>query len=102
MDETVCRYGVPPYLHGDQGLNFNSEVIRSLCKQMGIEQTRTTPYHTQVNSQVERFNRTFESMLSKVINDNQKYWDIHLPKALFSYRTSLHESTGFLPVSWQL
>ena len=34
-------------------------------------------------------------MLSKGISDNQKDWDVHLPKALFAYRTSLHESTGF-------
>ena len=34
-------------------------------------------------------------MLSKVISDNQKDWYVHLPKALFAYRTSLHESTGF-------
>ena len=36
-------------------------------------------------------------MLSKVISENQKDWDIHLPKALFAYRTAIHESTGFTP-----
>ena len=97
VDEIVCRYGVPQCLHSDQGTNFNSEVITSLCKQLGIERTRTTAYHPQANGQVERFNRTLESMLSKVVNENQKDWDAHLPKALFAYRTSLHESTGFSP-----
>ena len=69
VDEIGCRYGVPPYLHSHQGSYFNSEVIRSLCKQIGIGQTRTTPYHPQVNSQVERFNHTLESMLSKIIRN---------------------------------
>ena len=78
-------------------VNLNSEVITSLCNQLGITRTRTTAYHPQANGQVERFNRTLESMLSKVINDNQKEWDIHLPKVLFAYRTSIHESTGFSP-----
>ena len=72
VDEIVYRYGVPLYLHSDQGSNFNSEVITSLCKQLGIERTRTTAYHPQANGQVERFNHTLESMLSKVINDNQR------------------------------
>ena len=36
-------------------------------------------------------------MLSNVINDNQKDWDVHLPKAMFAYQTSLHESIGFSP-----
>ena len=84
-------------LHSDQGSNLNSEVITSLRKQLGIERTRTTAYHPQANGQVERFNRTLESMLSKVISENQKDWDIHLPKALFAYRTAIHESTGFTP-----
>ena len=97
VDEIVCRYGVPQCLHSDQGTNFNSEVITSLCKQLGIKRTRTTAYHPQANGQVERFNRTLESMLSKVVNENQRDWDTHLPKALFAYRTSLHESTGFSP-----
>ena len=78
------------------GSNFNSEVITSLCKQVGIEWTTTTVYHPQVNGQVERFNHTLESMLSKVISDDQKDWDVHLPKAMFANRTSIHESTDFL------
>ena len=97
VDEVVCRYGVPLTLHSDQGANLNSEVITSLCKQLEIERTRTTAYHPQSNGQVERFNLTLESMLSKVVSDNQKDWDIHLPKVLFAYRTSIHESTGFSP-----
>ena len=32
-------------------------------------------------------------MLAKVVRD----WDRHLQKALFAYRTSLHETTGFTP-----
>ena len=95
VDEIVCRYGVPQCLHSDQGTNFNSEVITSLCTQLGIEQTRTTAYHPQANGQVERFNRTLESMLSKVVNENQKDWDAHLPKALFAYRPPFMNLQGF-------
>ena len=97
VDEIVCRYGVPVYLHSDQGANLNSQVILNLYKQLGINHTRTTAYHPQGNGQVERFNCTLESMLSKVVNENQKDWDIHLPKALFAYRTTIHDSTGYSP-----
>ena len=45
--------------------------------------------HQQVMRQVERFNRTLEAMLAKVINENQKNWD--------TYRTSIHDTTGFTP-----
>ena len=97
VDEIVCRYGVPTVLHSDQGTNLNSEVIQCLCNILRIERTGTSAYHPQGNGQVERFNRTLKMMLSKMVKDNQCDWDIHLPRALLAYRTSLHESTGFSP-----
>ena len=97
MDKVVCRYGVPRSLHSDQGANLNSQVICALCKRLGINKTRTTAYHPQGNGQVERFNRTLEAILSKVVAENQRHWDFHIPKALFAYRTAFHESSGYSP-----
>ena len=97
VDEIVCRFGVPTSIHSDQGANFCSEVINTMCKLLGIERSQTSAYHPQGNGQVERFNRTMEAMLSKVVQANQKNWDKHLPKVLFAYRTAIHESTKFTP-----
>ena len=36
-------------------------------------------------------------MLSKMVNENQNDWDVHLPKALFVYRTAIYDSTGYSP-----
>ena len=36
-------------------------------------------------------------MLAKLVRDNQKDWDLHVPKVLFAYRTTLHESMGCSP-----
>ena len=97
VDEVVCRFGVPTSIHSDQGANFCSEVINTMCKVLGIERSQTSAYHPQGNGQIERFNRTMEAMLSKVVQANQKNWDQHLPKVLFAYRTAIHESTKFTP-----
>ena len=88
VDEIICRYGVPKSIHSDQGANFCSEVIQAVCKLLKIDKTRTSAYHPMGNGQVERFNRTVEAMLSKVVKDNQRDWDCHLQKALFAYRTA--------------
>ena len=95
--EIVCRYGVPVVIHNDQGANLTSSVIQRLCLLLGMERTRTTAYHPQENGQVERFNRTLEAMLAKVVQSNQRDWDTHLPKVLFAYHTAIHESTQFTP-----
>ena len=81
-------------IYSDQGANLVSEVIKSLCATLGINRTQTTAYHPEGNGQVERFNRTLESMLAKVIADLQRDWDEHIQNA---YRTAIHDSTGYNP-----
>lgn len=97
FDEVICRYGVPEELHSDQGKNLCSSLIQCLCEMLGIRRTNTTAYHPQGNGQTERFNRTLESILAKLLQDNTTQWDDQIPQALFAYRTSLHESTRFSP-----
>ncbi|VDI48099.1 Hypothetical predicted protein [Mytilus galloprovincialis] len=65
IDQFISRFGAPFQLHSDQGPEFESRLISELCKLLGIDKTRTTTYHPQSDGQVERFNRTLLSMLSK-------------------------------------
>ena len=97
LNEVVCRYGVPTYIHSDQGANLCSAVVKSLCQLLGFTTTRTSAYHPEGNGQVERFNRTIEAILAKTVENDQHDWDSQLPKALFAYRTAIHESTNFTP-----
>ena len=97
VDQVISRYGVPAYIHSDQGANLCSEVIKTMCRLLGMGKTRTSAYHPQGNGQVERFNRTVEAMLSKVVNQNQKNWDTCLSKVLFEYCSAIHEATGYTP-----
>ena len=96
MNEIICQYGVPTHLHSDQGANLCSAVIQELSRLLGILNTRSSAYYPEGNGQIERFNHTLEAMLSKV-TEQQQDWDLFLPKVLFAYRTSLHETTGFTP-----
>ena len=97
INGVIFGYGMPSSLHSDQGANLISNLISSLCHNLGITQTRTSLYHPQGNAQVEQFNCTLEAMLAKTISDNQKDWDQHIPKLMFAYRTTIHESTGYTP-----
>ena len=97
VNEVVCRYGVPETLHSDQGTNFESSLFQEVCNQLGIHRSHTSPYHPQGNGQVERFNRSLNTMLAMYVSKNQDDWDEHLPRVLMAYRTSKHDTTKCSP-----
>jgi len=97
VEEVVTRFGVPRQIHTDQGRQFESELFREMCRLLGIEKTRTSPYHAQGDGMVERMNRTLEGMLSAFVEERQRDWDEHLPYLAMAYRSAVHETSGFTP-----
>ncbi len=97
VKEFICRFGVPLYLHSDQGRNFEAAVFAEMCSLLGIKKTRTTVLHPQSEGMVERMNRTLEAQLSKFVDDHQRDWDEYIPLLLMAYRTAEHEATGYTP-----
>ena len=99
VTEVFCRFGVPTFLHSDQGPEFQAELMKEVCKLLDITQTKTTPYHPQSDGQVERFNRTLLNLLAKLCENEPEEWEDHLPFVMFAYRSTVHDSTGCTPNS---
>ena len=97
VNEVISRYGVPAYIHSDQGRQFESHLYQEVCTLLDIKKTRTTPYHPQSDGMVERFNRTFERLLSAFVNAEHTDWDERLPYVMMAYRSSVNETTGYTP-----
>ena len=97
FENFFLHYGFPAKLHIDKGANFESKVIRKLCKIAGIQKTRTTPYHPMGNGMVERFNHTLLNMLGTMSEEQKSDWKAHVPSFTHAYNAAVHESTGFSP-----
>ena len=95
--EWVTRFGCMSELHSDNGTNFVSEIMQSLCKLLGIERSTTCVRRPQSDGVCERFNHTVQNMLSTALTDHIFDWDEVLPFLMMAYRASKHESTGFSP-----
>lgn len=92
-----CRFGFPAKLHADQGRNFESAIVKELCKCTGITKTHTTPYHPQGNGTTERFNRTLMNMLGTLEPHLKPRWHEHVDAMTHAYNCSRHDSTGYSP-----
>ncbi|KAL3875881.1 hypothetical protein ACJMK2_033790 [Sinanodonta woodiana] len=91
------RVGIPKVILTDQGTNFTSTLLKELYNMLNIKGITTSPYRTELNGNVERFNGTLKAVLKKLCSTNSEEWDVMLPYALFCYREVPHESTGFSP-----
>ena len=97
VDNVFSRYGVPIRILSDQGPEFESALMAELCRSYGIEKIRTSSYKPSTNGAIERFHRTLNSMLGKVVAESQRDWDQHVAPVMAAYRSTIHASTGYTP-----
>ena len=90
-------FGAPAYLVSDQGKAFMGHIITHLCDLYGVQKLRTSPYHAQTNSQVERMNQTIICMIGKLEEDKKACWSEHLPELLLAYNATRFTVTGYSP-----
>lgn len=90
-----CHFGFPAKLHTDQGCNFESAIVKELCKCTGITKTHTMLYHPQDNGTTERFNRTLMNMMGTLELHLKPRWHEHVDAMTHAYNCSQHDSTGY-------
>ena len=96
-DNFICHYGFPEKFISDQGINFESDLIKELCKIAGVKKVHTTPYHPQGYGQCERFNSTLCNMLATLNEEEKSDWKSHLGCMTHAYNCTKHASTTYSP-----
>ena len=96
VEQVFCRFGSPVSLLSDQGKEVDGNIMKHVCRMLGIDKLRTSPYKPSTN-QVERLHRSINAILGKTVASHQKDWDTRLSFAMSAYRASRHESTGYTP-----
>ena len=97
-DNFICHYGFPEKFISDQGRNFESDLIKELCKIAGVKKLHTTPYHPQGNGQCERFNSTLCNMLGTLSEEEKSDWKSYLGCMTHAYNCTKHASTTYSPI----
>ncbi len=97
LNQVVGPFGMFEYLLTDQGPNFESNLIKHLCKLMGVDKLHTTTYHPPCNGGTERTNKTVKPNLAKYVNDEHSNWDEYLALAINSYNSAFHSTIGMSP-----
>ena len=94
----VQRHGIPFYLLSDRGAAFTAGLFRLVCTILGVHKLFTTAYHPQCDGMTERFNRTMNTMLAKLIDVQCNDWDsLKLASIQSAYNNSINPSTQLSP-----
>ena len=97
FNEFDTKYGVPTRIHSYQGANFESEIVREMCKLMGVKKSGTTPYHPQGIAGPERFNRDLLDMLGTLDSDRKNDYKSYINPLVYAYSCTPHEATRVVP-----
>lgn len=93
----IAMVGIPREIVTDQGSNFMSRVLRSLCRMLRIKHLQTMEYHPQTNGVVEMFNQTLKNMLWWCMQTDPRWWDLAVLPLLFTAREARQSSLGYAP-----
>ena len=84
-------------LVSDQGTHFINKIVHELSTYYAVVHKKSTPYYPQANGLVESRNKTLQTILKKIVNENRIDWDPKLQSALWAYPTSYKTSIKSTP-----
>ena len=97
FENLTCLIGPPKLLTSDNGREFTSTLLESMCKVKGAEKRTSVAYRPQSQGTVERFNRSLISALRKRLMEHGKSWVDHLQYVEWAYNTTPRSNDKMTP-----
>ena len=103
IEQNLLRsHGIPEEIRYDNGKENINKEVKALLDMLGIKGVRISPYHPQANGMAERVNKSIIAHFRRVVSEDAKDWDIHLPRIQYAYNCAINESTGYSPFRLQM
>ena len=99
--QVISQVGIPKEIMTDHATSYMSRTLRELYGLLG-KSIRTSVYHPLTDGLVERLNKTFKSMICKLIQVDECNWTNWLDPLLFAVREVPQASRDSLPLNYYL
>jgi transposase InsO family protein len=97
MEHIILKHSLCYQIISDQGPEFIAGLSMELYRLLGIDKVRTTAYEPRTNGAIESWHKVLNSLIAKVVSENQKDWSRYISYVVFCYNASIHSATGFSP-----
>lgn len=91
-------FGYPIRIISDRGSAFTCREFKEYCEKLGVKHVLNAVASPRANGQVERLNRTILNSLTAHMGEEQKGWEVYLPKVQLGINSSVSQGTGKSPL----
>ncbi|KHC71602.1 hypothetical protein MGS_04634, partial [Candida albicans P78042] len=88
LQSIISIMSAPTELVTDQGKEFSSQALATLCDRNNIQHHITSAHHPRGNGRVEKVNHLLKKILKALTNDTMQDWDLKLYDALRIYNAT--------------